>query len=105
MIATGDFNLDGFQDIVALPTKTVRTIAGDSVDSNICFFIGSESGLDVTNWNSSDFIDNSSSIDPEPDIQELADTKALLSSAYSRSEDFMLASERALSSESPKTHR
>ena len=63
MIATGDFNLDGFQDIVALPTKTVRTIAGDSVDSNICFFIGSESGLDVTNWNSSDFIDNSSSID------------------------------------------
>ena len=63
MIATGDFNLDGFQDIVALPTKTVRTIAGDPVDSNICFFIGSESGLDVTNWNSTDFIDNSSSID------------------------------------------
>ncbi len=63
MFATGDYNIDGFQDIVALPTKTVRTISNQPVDSNICFFVGSETGLDTTNWNSNDFIDNSSSID------------------------------------------
>lgn len=63
LFATGDYNIDGFQDIVALPTKTVKTIDGEPVDSNICFFVGSGSGLDTTRWNSIDFIDNSSSID------------------------------------------
>ena len=41
MFATGDFNLDGIQDLVALPTKTIKTISGDVVDSNMCFFQGS----------------------------------------------------------------
>lgn len=63
MFATGDFNLDGIQDLVALPTKTIKTISGDVVDSNMCFFQGSDTGLDITNWNPSDYIDNSSSID------------------------------------------
>ena len=63
MIATGDFNLDGIQDLVTLPTKTIKTISGEVVDSNMCYFQGSESGLDVTNWNSSDYVDNSTSID------------------------------------------
>ena len=63
IIYFGDFNLDGFQDLVTLPTKTVKTIAGDPVDSNMCFFFGSEDGLDATNWNSDNVIDNSTSID------------------------------------------
>ena len=63
MFATGDFNLDGIQDLVALPTKTIKTISGDVVDSNMCFFQGSDTGLDITNWNPSDYVDNSSSID------------------------------------------
>ncbi len=63
MFATGDFNLDGIQDLVALPTKTIKTISGDVVDSNMCFFQGSDTGLDITNWNPLDYIDNSSSID------------------------------------------
>lgn len=63
MFATGDFNLDGIQDLVALPTKTIKTISGDVVDSNMCFFQGSDTGLDITNWNPSDYIDNSSNID------------------------------------------
>ena len=62
MFTTADFNLDGIQDLVSLPTKTVKTISGEAVDSNMCFFEGSDSGLDVTNWNSSDYIDNSTSI-------------------------------------------
>jgi hypothetical protein len=63
MFATGDFNLDGIQDLVALPTKTIQTISGDVVDSKMCFFQGSDAGLDITNWNSTDYIDNSTSID------------------------------------------
>ena len=63
MMTTLDFNLDGIIDLVALPTKTVETLSGEAVDSNICFFQGSESGLDVTSWNSLDYIDNSSIID------------------------------------------
>jgi hypothetical protein len=63
MFATGDFNLDGIQDLVALPTKTIQTISGDVVDSKMCFFQGSDTGLDITNWNSTDYIDNSTSID------------------------------------------
>ena len=62
MFTAADFNLDGIQDLVSLPTKTVKTISGEAVDSNMCFFEGSDSGLDVTNWNSSDYIDNSTSI-------------------------------------------
>ena len=62
MFTTADFNLDGIQDLVSLPTKTVKTISGEAVDSNMCFFEGSDSGLDITNWNSSDYIDNSTSI-------------------------------------------
>ena len=45
-----------------MPTKTVKTLSGEVVDSNICFLQGSESGLDVTNWNSLDYIDNSSNM-------------------------------------------
>ncbi|MDB9996778.1 hypothetical protein OAE05_00315 [Gammaproteobacteria bacterium] len=63
LYSSGDYNLDGFQDVVALPTKTVKTISGEAVDSNICFFIGSDAGLDVTNWNSDTMVDNDSSID------------------------------------------
>ena len=63
MMTTLDLNLDGIIDLVALPTKTVETLSGEAVDSNICFFQGSESGLDVTSWNSLDYIDNSSIID------------------------------------------
>ena len=62
MFTAADFNLDGIQDLVSLPTKTVKTISGQAVDSNMCFFEGSDSGLDITNWNSSDYIDNSTSI-------------------------------------------
>ena len=63
MMTTLDFNLDGIVDLAVLPTKSVKTISGEAVDSNICFFQGSESGLDVTSWNSLDYIDNSSTID------------------------------------------
>ena len=63
MMTTLDFNLDGVVDLAVLPTKSVKTISGEAVDSNICFFQGSESGLDVTSWNSLDYIDNSSTID------------------------------------------
>ena len=62
-MTTLDFNLDGIVDLAVLPTKSVKTISGEAVDSNICFFQGSESGLDVTSWNSLDYIDNSSTID------------------------------------------
>ena len=63
MMTTLDFNLDGIVDVAVMPTKTVKTLSGEAVDSNICFLQGSESGLDVTNWNSLDYIDNSSNID------------------------------------------
>ena len=63
MMTTLDINLDGIVDLAVLPTKSVKTISGEAVDSNICFFQGSESGLDVTSWNSLDYIDNSSTID------------------------------------------
>ena len=49
MMTTLDFNLDGIVDVAVMPTKTVKTLSGEAVDSNICFLQGSESGLDVTN--------------------------------------------------------
>ena len=63
LYSSGDYNIDGYQDVAALPTKTVKTISGEAVDSNICFFLGSDTGLDVTNWNSDTMVDNDSSID------------------------------------------
>ena len=53
--------IDILEDTISKMTD--KTISGDVVDSNMCFFQGSDTGLDITNWNPSDYIDNSSSID------------------------------------------